>query len=191
MKKYFAVILLFLLFCGLTSCNAISSIKPFNIFSEPTYTPYPTYTSFPTYTPVPRPTATPTTYYRSITWNELNDFLAGDHTNWNEYVPDVYNCVNFAMDLRASAKQKNIYAWLVSVTFEPEEPGHAFVAIRTSDKGVVWIEPQSDYAYAEVSVGKPLCLKVNTHDCGDFGIVTYVMNPADCDPVTHECWKKR
>lgn len=125
-----------------------------------------------------------------ITWKALNDFLASDHTNWNKYIPGKYTCVNFAMDLVKNAKAKGINAWIVSVEFSPNEPGHAFVGFNTSDKGVVWVEPQTDYAYNQVAVGDPLCLKVNTSECADWGKVTKIISPAQCDPVTSECWQQ-
>lgn len=141
-------------------------------------------------TAVASPFATTSTSYHPITWKELNDFLASDHTNWNKYVPGKYTCVNFAMDLVANAKKKGFNAWIVSVEFGPAVPGHAFVGFETTDKGVVWVEPQTDYAYNQVKVGEPLCLKIDPSSCDNWGVVTKILDPAQCDAVTSECWQQ-
>jgi hypothetical protein len=131
---------------------------------------------------------TPIPNYRAITWRELNLFLDSDHTNWNLYIPDKYICVNFALDLVANAKKQNINAWIVGVNLDDSPEGHTFVAFNTSDKGVVWIEPQFDYNYVPVEVGKPLCYETDTSICG--GKVTQIIQPLHCDAVSHYCQKE-
>jgi hypothetical protein len=92
------------------------------------------------------------------------------------------------MDLVANARKQNINAWIVGAQFEHSETGHAFVAFETTDLGVVWIEPQSDYAYYAVEVGKFLCYTEDTSICYDQGKVTKVEQPVECDAKTGECW---
>jgi hypothetical protein len=113
----------------------------------------------------PTPIPAPIIDYQPISWRDLNVFLSNDHTNWNKYVPGKYTCVNYAMDLVAAAHKANIDAWIVAVEFDRDAVGHAFVAFQTTDMGVVWIEPQSDYAYAEVEIGQPLCYAEDTSFC--------------------------
>ena len=88
------------------------------------------------YTPE-KPIITPTLVTRAITWNELADFLVRDHTNWNTYDINTYNCLDFAVDLVANAKNENIKAWVVGVDFTNGDTGHAFVAFETSDQGTI------------------------------------------------------
>jgi hypothetical protein len=180
--------LLFL--CLLIFIISACSSKNNNAAPAVASTPYPTYTLYPTFTPVvtKTPTITPTSHYHPITWNELNDFLASDHTNWHAYIPDKYVCVNFAMDLVAHAEEQNIESWIVVVSFEHADAGHAFVGFSTTDKGTVWIEPQSDYAYAAVEVGQPLCWKIDPTRCQDWGIVYEVHDHAMCSYIQHYCW---
>jgi hypothetical protein len=154
----------------------------------PKATLFPTGTTAPTPTPV---TPTPTTAYRAVDWMELNGFLASDHTNWNAYDANTYTCVNFALDLVANAMNENIKAWIVAVQFDRSDTGHAFVAFNTTDLGEVWIEPQSDYGYYAVSVGKPLCYTVDTNICENFGLVTKVEEPVECDGKKSTCWLPR
>jgi hypothetical protein len=144
--------------------------------------------------PVPTLTLSPgkaiqsvTPSYRSITWMELQDFLARDHTNWNKYT-DKYVCVNFAMDLVANAMKQNINAWIVGVSFKDKADGHAFVAFETSDKGIVWIDPQNDYSYKVVEVGKHLCSNVVDVNLCKFGPITQILQPLECNAVTHDCF---
>lgn len=119
---------------------------------------------------------------------ELNVFLASDHTNWNEWIADVYTCVNFTLDLVANARAQNIDAWIVGVKFENSDTGHAFVAFQTTDRGEVWIEPQSDYSYYAVKVGSLLCYAVDTSICDDSGKVSEVVEHLECDLDTDMCW---
>ncbi len=151
----------------------------------PTPTAYPTLTQYPTNTTVPA-TATPKS--GKLAWAELIDFILNDHTNWNTY-SDIYNCVNFSIDLVSGARQKGIQAWIVSVSFVGKTIGHSFVAFPTKDRGEIWIEPQSDEAYTISQVGQPLCLANNPNLCWDQGIISQIIEPAECDPVTHECWQ--
>ncbi len=107
-------------------------------------------------TPI-EPVHTPTPAYEPVTWKELVAFITEDHTNWQDYEPDEYICLNFAIDLAANAHERQIPAWVTAVYFEGQEIGHAFVAFLTSDKGMVYIEPQTDIPYIQPQVGRPLC----------------------------------
>ena len=147
-----------------------------------TRTPFPTRTKKPTRAP------TETVFYKPISWMELQSFLSKDHTNWNEYTEE-YNCVNYAMDLVANASEQDIHAWLVAVDFKDDEIGHVFVAFETTNKGIVWIEPQSDYALLKTDVGKPLCHVTDTSYCMP-GIISKILDDIECNPITHDCWEK-
>ncbi len=114
--------------------------------------------SQPAALPATRPApATATPAYDPVSWKELVAFITEDHTNWKEYQPDQYVCLNFAIELVNNAHQQQIPAWVVAVFFENEEIGHAFVAFQTADKGLVYIEPQTDIPYIQPQIGRPLC----------------------------------
>lgn len=97
------------------------------------------------------------TEYNRITWKALADFLVRDHTNWNPYDAEDYNCMDYAIELVNNARAENIKSWLVGVDFTTGETGHAFVAFDTSDRGVIFVEPQADYTYSNLKVGLDLC----------------------------------
>jgi hypothetical protein len=110
-----------------------------------------------------QPTRTPS--YRPVTWMELVSFLSDDHTNWNEYIPGKYVCLDFAIDLVENAEKRFIKAWIVGVDFSDNPDGHAFVAFETSDRGTIYVEPQGDNTYSVLEVGKPLCDDWGMYKC--------------------------
>ena len=102
---------------------------------------------------------------QAITWSELVTFLEKDHTNWNPYIPGKYTCLDFSTDLVANATAQGTKAWIVAVDFTSSGPGHAFVAFATTDRGVVYVEPQADDTYPTVAVGKNLCVSWGVYQC--------------------------
>ena len=134
-------VVLFIVFSA-PKTSIIPSSPENNLLSEPILPPQasskPVTYSYSTIQP------TPTINYRPITWKELVNFLSDDHTNWNEYIPGKYVCLDFAVDLVANAEKRYIKAWIVGVEFKDGGPGHAFVAFETTDRGIVYIEPQAD-----------------------------------------------
>ena len=125
------------------------------------------------------PEYTPTPVFTAITWMELADFLARDHTNWNQYNPNNYVCIDFAIDLVEKARKENIKAWIVGVDFANGELGHAFVAFETSDKGIRYVEPQEDYTYSNLAVGTNLCDDWGQAEC--MGVVANIEHYWECD----------
>ena len=102
---------------------------------------------------------------QAITWSNLVTFLENDHTNWHPYIPGKYTCLDFSTDLVANATVQGIKAWIVAVDFTSGGPGHAFVAFATTDRGVVYVEPQADDTYPTVAVGKNLCDSWGVYQC--------------------------
>ena len=155
-----------------SACELSGFIPTAGTARTPTRTATRTNTSTPAHTLqpswTPRPSRTPQGPFHALTWDELAQFLANDHTNWNEY-KDNYTCINFAIDLVNAAHAQNLKAWIVGVYFEGEELGHAFVAFETTDHGFVYIEPQGDNPYWVMEVGKPLCDAWGMYEC--FGTV--------------------
>jgi hypothetical protein len=126
----------------------------------------------------PAPSEPPASAYQPITWMELVDFLAKDHTNWNPYIPGKYTCLNFSVDLVANAEKQDIKAWVVLTEFSNNSIGHAFVGFETTDLGIVYVEPQADDTYQVVEVGKPLCDAWGVFEC--MGTVSSIQF-AQCD----------
>jgi hypothetical protein len=95
--------------------------------------------------------------YRTMTIDELREFLQADPTNEVPPGPDM-ECVQYSEMLVHAARDQGYEAWMVGAKFENTIEGHAFVAFRVVDRGIVYIEPQLDGMYLEVAVGKQMCL---------------------------------
>jgi hypothetical protein len=76
------------------------------------------------------------------TFASMQTFLAADTTDSKPYVNGSYVCWNFASDVIADAAKQHIRCGFVYVEFPTS--AHAVVAFDTTDKGIVYIEPQSD-----------------------------------------------
>lgn len=89
---------------------------------------------------------------RNPTISQLREFLAGDKTDFNSYTKGEYVSFNFAADLNNNAEANGIRAAYVRI--HSREWEHAIVAFETTDKGLIFIEPQSDRE-VELIIGKP------------------------------------
>jgi hypothetical protein len=83
---------------------------------------------------------------RNPTYQEMKDFLRRDTTDLHVYAGS-YDCENFASDVCNNAEAEGIRAAVVLLRFG--ETGHEIVAFETTDKGLIFIEPQND---SEVTV---------------------------------------
>lgn len=86
------------------------------------------------------------------TYKEMLSFISSDKTDQRQYVEGEYICLNFAMDVCNSAEEKGIRCAYVSLWY-PNEQSHAIIAFNTIDKGLIYIEPQSD-ELVEPVIGK-------------------------------------
>jgi len=80
---------------------------------------------------------------RDPTYREAIAFIRLDVTDKNEYVEDKYVCTNFAADVKNNAFKNGYRCGFVSIRF-PEGLGHAIVCFNTTDRGLIFIEPQTD-----------------------------------------------
>jgi len=79
---------------------------------------------------------------RNPTYNELKEFLAQDNTESKSFIKGEYVCFDFAAELNNNAEASGIRAAYVRI--HAEQWGHAVVAFETVDRGLIFIEPQSD-----------------------------------------------
>ena len=86
------------------------------------------------------------------TYRELREFLASDETDSNPFISGEYVCFDFATELNNNAEANGIRAAYVRI--RSKEWGHAVVAFETVDRGLVFIEPQSDKEVRELEAGK-------------------------------------
>ena len=77
------------------------------------------------------------------TYQQIRAFLAADNTDSFAYVTDDFVCHDFAAQVAYNAKRQKIRCGYVLIDFTAP-PGHAIIAFNTTDKGLVYIEPQTD-----------------------------------------------
>lgn len=77
-------------------------------------------------------------------YQEVGSFLARDSTSEREYVENEYVCVDFAADVKANATEEEIRCAYVVIEYRGGT-GHSIIAFDTTDQGLVFIEPQSDW----------------------------------------------
>jgi len=85
------------------------------------------------------------------TYPEVTSFLAKDKTNTKTYSSSSYNCAYFSRDVNNNAESKGIRCAYVELSFPGT--GHAIVAFQTTDRGLVYFEPQHDVR-ASIVIGK-------------------------------------
>lgn len=96
---------------------------------------------------------------RDPTYDEMKEFLARDETDSNDFNKGIlgvfgnYDCSNFARDVRENAIKKGIRCACVLIRFL-NRAGHAIIAFNTIDRGVIFIEPQTDKEMKVVVGGK-------------------------------------
>jgi hypothetical protein len=98
---------------------------------------------------------------RDPTYQEVKDFLKADKTNTNLYITAKYVCENFSADTVANAQKQKIRNGCVQITLAGIR--HALIAFNTTDKGIIYVEPQTDEEvnlqigkhYWSECVGKP------------------------------------
>ena len=89
---------------------------------------------------------------RDPTYAEMKDFIDRDKTNENTYDINTYNCYNFTADVINNVEAENIHCGFVYILFPSN--AHALVAFNTIDRGLIYIEPQSD---------KEMDVRIGTH----------------------------
>jgi hypothetical protein len=101
----------------------------------------------------PQTPQTPNEYsLQNPTYQEMKNFLAQDPTNNNTYVEEQYVCVDFAATVNNNAEAKGIRCAVVDI-FYPDGYGHTIVAFDTTDRGLIYVEPQFDEE-VKLTVGK-------------------------------------
>ncbi len=87
---------------------------------------------------------------RDPTYREMLDFIAEDQTDKNEY-SETYRCFHFTADVKQNAFKAGYRCGFVYIEFT--FGSHAIVCFNTTDRGIIFIEPQND-EIVEVVVGK-------------------------------------
>ena len=79
---------------------------------------------------------------KNPTFQELRDFILRDPTNRNEFVLNQYECRHYATEVNNNAEAEGLRCAFVLLCYDRGQ--HAVVAFDTTDRGLVYIEPQTD-----------------------------------------------
>ncbi len=80
--------------------------------------------------------------FKNPTFQELRDFILKDPTSRNEFVLNQYECRHFATDINNNAEANGLRCAFVLLCYDRGQ--HAIVAFDTTDRGLVYVEPQTD-----------------------------------------------
>jgi hypothetical protein len=77
-----------------------------------------------------------------VTYQTVKNFIAADQTDRKTYNAANYVCWNYSADVSLNAMNQHIRCGMVYILFP--DSSHGIVAFNTIDKGVIYIDPQTD-----------------------------------------------
>lgn len=80
---------------------------------------------------------------RDPSYKEVLSFIQKDKTDRLKYSDD-FVCLNFAINLKTNSFNEGFRCLIVLLSFSDANIGHAIVVFNTTDKGLIYVEPQSD-----------------------------------------------
>ena len=87
------------------------------------------------------------------TYNEVANFIASDTTDEIPYDGETFDCEQFSQLVNNNSENQGIRCAYVILYFNDTNTGHAIVGFNTTDRGMVYIEPQSDEWVENLEVG--------------------------------------
>jgi hypothetical protein len=95
-------------------------------------------------------------YLRNPSYAEMQAFLELDLTDENEYFEDNYTCFDYAKDVVNHAFEHGLICGSVYIEFP--DSAHEIVCFNTTNRGLIYIEPQTD---------QPVTLTIGQHYAQD------------------------
>jgi len=89
---------------------------------------------------------------KNPTFQEVRDFVLEDPTSRNEFVLNQYECRHFATEVNNNAEAAGLRCAIVLLCYKRGQ--HSVVAFDTTDRGMIYIEPQTDAAIQPEVGGK-------------------------------------
>jgi hypothetical protein len=92
---------------------------------------------------------------KSVKYDEVVEFLKEDKTSEERFVDRVFDCISFANMVKENADKRGVKCALVSMDLfnANKDIGHAINCFETTDKGIVYFDPQTDGQRYGVYVG--------------------------------------
>jgi len=94
------------------------------------------------------------------TYSQLVDFINRDDTEKREYDNETFNCADFTNLFIQNFAKEGFFSCFTELVYTNDE-AHAIVAVNTTDRGLVYVEPQDDKIVFDLKVGDDYCEKVN------------------------------
>jgi len=85
------------------------------------------------------------------TYQEVLFFIEDDETDKIPYDEETFSCKDYASIVNDNAESEGIRCCVVSLSFK--ESGHVLIGFDTIDKGMVYVEPQSDELVSRLEIG--------------------------------------
>jgi len=98
-------------------------------------------------------------------YSDVLAFIEEDDTDKQEYVSENYTfiCTDFTNRFINNFLKKGFFS-CEAIIYLPENSSHSLVAINTTDKGLIFIDPQTDKVMTSLTVGDNYCDYIN-QDC--------------------------
>ena len=87
------------------------------------------------------------------TIGQLRAFTLNSHINYNKYLNNSFVCSNFANLFVQKFRQEGYFSCVTEIVFD-NDMAHMLVAVNTTDKGVVFVEPQTGQIIYNLSIGE-------------------------------------
>lgn len=85
------------------------------------------------------------------TYSEARYFINNDNTNKIPYEPVNFTCAHYAQGVNNNAEDMGIACAVVILNFN--QSSHAIIAFNTTDRGMVYFEPQTDDVVVNLEIG--------------------------------------
>jgi len=84
--------------------------------------------------------------WKNPTYQEMYEFISLDETDLHVFKERIYECKQYCFDVIRNARQQGYRAGYVTLS-NPIGDDHAIVCFDTTDKGLVFVEPQLDVVF--------------------------------------------
>lgn len=118
---------------------------------------------------------------KPVSYAEVAQFMKDDQTDKNVYSDD-FNCVSFSNTLRNNAIKMGIKCGIVSfdATNPSKDIGHALNCFETTDKGIVYFDPQTDGQRYNIEIGESYTLWSSPYKTSKYQLpTTYKITKVD------------
>lgn len=94
-------------------------------------------------------------------YSELVQFIVEDHTDSKPYIEENnrFVCTDFADTFINNFREDGYFSCLTVLSFN--DGSHAIVSVNTTDRGLIYVEPQTDSIIYNLNVGENYCSRVD------------------------------